>query len=288
MTVLSRRVAAVLLSVLCLALAGVSPALAQVSEGPIPVAVVDFTASRDTPYRFSVPEFVVDELVNSGAFDVLERDKLDTVVSEIGFQTGAGLVRPDSAVQVGLMLGARLVVTGHIIDHGHETRKFSGYNISTSTTTWRLKARIEVIDVTTGSKLLSHIADASTRTQTLQGQAHGNTQKDLGSQVARKLVAAILKSKRIRTMVDGPEAVPVMVRSDPPDADVEVDGTYYGTAGQPIRLVPGIHQIRVSLPGYLEWSKRVMVQEGTNVMARLQKDDTARTETQVTIDVNKE
>ena len=148
--------------------------------------------------------------------------------------------------------------------------------------------RIEVIDVTTGSKLLSHIADASTQTQTLQGQAHGNTQKDLGSRVARKLAAAILKSKRIRTMVDGPEAVSVMVRSDPPDADVEVDGTYYGTAGQPIRIVPGIHQVRVSLPGYLEWSKRVMVQEGTNVMARLQKDDTARTETQVTIDVNKE
>ena len=269
MTVLDRRVAAVLLSVLCVALAGVSPAPAQVSEGPIPVAVVDFTASRDTPYRFSVPEFVVDELVNSGAFDVLERDKLSTVVGEIAFQTGAGLVRPDSAVQMGLMLGARLVVTGHIIDHGHETKEFKGYGISTSTTTWTLKARIEVIDVTTGSKLLSHIADASTRIQALQGQAHGDTQKDLGSQVARKLVAAILKSKRIRTMVDGPEAISVMVRSDPPDADVEVDGTYYGTAGQPIRLAPGIHQTRVSLPGYLEWSKRVMVQEGTNVMARL-------------------
>ena len=119
MTVLDRRVAAALLFVLCVVLAGVSPA--QTSEGPIPVAVVDFTASRDTPYRLSVPEFVVDELVNSGAFDVLERDKLDTVVGEIGFQTGAGLVRPDSAVQMGLMLGARLVVTGHIIDHGHET-----------------------------------------------------------------------------------------------------------------------------------------------------------------------
>ena len=286
MTVLDRRVAAVLLFVLCAALANVSPA--QSSEGPIPIAVVDFTSSRDTPYRFSVPEFVVDELVNSGEFDVLERDKLRTVVGEIAFQTGAGLVQPDSAVEVGRMLGARLLVTGHIIDHGHETKTFSGYNISTSTTTWRLKARVEVIDVTTGKKLLSHIADASTQTQTLQGQAHGNTQKDLGSRVARKLVAAILNSKRIRPMVDGPEAVSVMVRSDPPDADLEIDGTYYGTAGQPIRLVPGIHQVRVSLPGYIEWSKRVMVQEGTNVMARLQKDNTARTETQVTIDVNKE
>ena len=139
MTVLDRRVAAVPLFVLCVALANVSPA--QVSEGPIPVTVIDFTASRDTPYRFSVPEFVVDELVNSGEFDVLERDKPRTVVGEIAFQTGAGLVRPDSAVEVGRMLGARLIVTGHIIEHGHETKTFSGYNISTSTTTWRLKTQ---------------------------------------------------------------------------------------------------------------------------------------------------
>ena len=62
MTVPARNAAAALLSVLCATLAGVSPA--QASEGPIPVAVVDFTSSRDTPYRLSVPEFVVDELVN--------------------------------------------------------------------------------------------------------------------------------------------------------------------------------------------------------------------------------
>lgn len=89
-------------------------------------------------------------------------------------------------------------------------------------------------------------------------------------------------------MVDGPEAVPVMVRSDLPETDVEIDGTYYGVEGQPIRLVPGIRQVRVSLPGYLEWSKRVMVQEGTNILARLRKDDTARTETRITIDVEEE
>ena len=273
-------------SALCLALANAFPA--QASESLIPVAVVDFSASGRTPYQSSVPEFVIDELVNSGDFDVLEREKLRTVAGEIGFQAGSGLVLPESAVQMGRMLGARLLVTGHIIDHGRETREFKGYGISTTNTTWRLKARIEVIDVTTGSKLLSHIADASTRSQTLQGQSADSTQRDLGAVVARQLVGAIKKSRRIRSMVDGPEAVAVTIRSDPPEADVEVGGTYYGTAGQPIRLIPGIHNIRVSLPGYQEWSKRVMVQEGTNVVARLRKDDTVRTETQVIIDVNKQ
>ena len=287
MTTSARRKLAMALCVLCVAAGGSNP-VARASETLIPVAVVDFTSSTQTPYRLSLPEFIVDELVNSGEFDVLEREKLRTVADEVGFQTSAGLVRPDSAVQVGRMLGARLLVTGHVIDHGRETREFSGYGIKTSTTTWRLKARIEVIDVTTGSKLLSHIAESSSQTQTLQGRTYADTQRNLGEKVAKELVAAILKSKRIRRMVDGPEAVPVMVRSDPPEADVEIDGTYYGTAGQPIRLVPGIHQVRVSLPGYLEWSKRVMVQEGTNILARLRKDDTARTETQITIDVKEE
>lgn len=286
MSAIGRLALTMALSTLCLA-TGSSPAV-RASETLIPVAVVDFTSSSRTPYRLSLPEFVVDELVNSGEFDVLEREKLRTVAGEVGFQTSAGLVRPDSAVQVGQMLGARLLVTGHVIDHGRETKEFSGYGISTSSTTWRLKARIEVIDVTTGSKLLSHVAGSSSQTQTLQGVGYANTQRDLGERVAKELVAAILKSKRIRRMVDGPEAVPVMVRSDPPEADIEVDGTYYGPAGQSIRLVPGIHQVRVSLPGYLEWSKRVMVQEGTNILARLRKDDTARTETQITIDVKEE
>lgn len=286
MNAVGRLVLATALSALCVTTGSSSAVWA--SEALIPIAVVDFTSSSQTPYRLSLPELVVDELVNSGEFDVLERDKLRTVVGEMRFQTSAGLVRPDSAVQVGQMLGARLLVTGHVIDHGRETREFTGYGISTSNTTWRLKARIEVIDVTTGLKLLSHVAESSSRTQTLQGAGSADTRRNLGGKVANQLVAAILKSKRIRRMVDGPEAVPVMVRSDPPEADVEIDGTYYGAAGQPIRLAPGMHQVRVSLPGYLEWSKRVMVQEGTNILARLRKDDTARTETQITIDVKEE
>ena len=155
MTTVGRLALAMALSALCVAPGSNSEVRA--SETPIPVAVVDFTASTQTPYRLGLPEFIVDELVNSERFDVLERDKLRTVVGEVAFQTSAGLVRPDSAVQVGRMLGARLLVTGHVIDHGRETREFSGYGISASTTTWRLKARIEVIDVTTGSKGVSEI-----------------------------------------------------------------------------------------------------------------------------------
>jgi len=241
----------------------------QVFANLTPIAVVDFTSSRSTPYRESLPELVVNELVNSGEFDVLEREKLTSIVGEIGFQNSSGFVSPEQAVQVGNMSGAKLIVTGHVLDHGQETQTYSGYGVTTRKTTYRLKARMEVIDVTTGSKLFSQVADATREVQAIQGQNYGNTERGLASQVAQKLVAAMLESKRIKMLVDGPPAVSIAVTSEPPEGDVEIDGIYYGMAGEPIELVPGNHQIKVSLPGYEDWEKTVMVREGTKVRARL-------------------
>ena len=260
-------------------------AQALAANGPVPIAVVDFTSSSSTSYRKSLPEMVVNELVNSGEFDVLEREKLDSIVGEIGFQNASGFVSPEQAVQVGGMSGAKLIVTGHVLDHGQERQTYRGYGISTTKTTFRLKARMEVIDVTSGSKLFSNVSEATTEKQTIQGQSYDSTQKGLAESVAKKLVAAMLKSNRIRNLVDGPAPVAVTINSEPADADVEVDGTYYGTANQAIDLVPGIHEITVSLPGYMPWKKRVMVKEGTKVIARLRKDDTIRTETRVELEV---
>lgn len=74
----------------------------------VPIAVVNFTASSPTPYRSSLPETVVHELVSSNKFDVLEREKLNSVIGEISFQAASGFVSQEQAVQVGGMLGAHL------------------------------------------------------------------------------------------------------------------------------------------------------------------------------------
>ena len=46
---------------------------------PIRVIAVDFTSSVGTNYTRRLPELIVDELVNSGDFDVLEREKLTSI-----------------------------------------------------------------------------------------------------------------------------------------------------------------------------------------------------------------
>ena len=76
---------------------------------PIRVIAVDFTSSVGTNYTRRLPELIVDELVNSGDFDVLEREKLTSMARELDFQGGA-LVAPSRAVQIGSMSGALRVV----------------------------------------------------------------------------------------------------------------------------------------------------------------------------------
>ena len=67
MNAIGRPASAMALSALCVATG--SYCAVRAFETLIPVAVVDFTSSMQTPYRLSLLELVVDELVNSGEFD---------------------------------------------------------------------------------------------------------------------------------------------------------------------------------------------------------------------------
>ena len=253
--------------------------------GLVLIAVVNFTASSPTPYRSSLPKMVVHELVSSNKFDVLEREKLNSVIGEISFQATSGFVSPEQAVQVGGMLGAHLLVTGHVLDHGREQQTYSGYGIQTTKIIYRLKARMEVVDVATGRKLFSYVAQARDVKQVIQGQNYDSTQRDLAGKVARQLVARMLASKRISAIADRPKSVTIVIESVPAEADVKINGIYHGMAGDRIKLVPGNHEIKVSLPGYLEWTKTVLVRDGTRIQARLTRDNTTRSESKLKIDI---
>jgi hypothetical protein len=70
-------------------------------------------------------EFVVDELayiiVSSGNFRVVDRKSLDAIRSEQNFQT-SGEVDDNSAVSIGKLLGANMVITGSISGSGSTRR----------------------------------------------------------------------------------------------------------------------------------------------------------------------
>jgi hypothetical protein len=84
------------------------------------IAVVSIS-SRD----LEAAEFVLDELayviVSAGSFKVVDRKSLDAIKSEQNFQS-SGEVDDDSAVSIGKLLGANIVITGSISGVGSTRR----------------------------------------------------------------------------------------------------------------------------------------------------------------------
>jgi len=239
------------------------------------VMIVDFTSSVSTNYTTRLPELIVDEIVNSGVFDVLEREKLESIANEFSFQAGV-MVDPDKAVEIGDMFGAQLMITGNIVENWSSRSRSVAYGIKSTISKSYLKARIEAVDLRSGVKLFSHVADDTAVLKTTGPNSIGRGATSLGPRVANELVDSLLSNKRIIELVDessgsSTELVEIRISSVPEGADVEIDGVYMGNSGSTFEVNPGIHEVSVSLSGYLSWQKRVKVKDGLEFTATLAK-----------------
>jgi len=242
------------------------------------IAVVDFDTQQYSAQLAGaqLADYVTDELVNTGLFEVVEREKMGSVMREIGFGQ-SGMVDPGSASQMGKLLGARYVLTGRVISLGAEEKSFSGYGINTKNTVLSLSVSIRIVDTETGSVQFS----TRTNAQRTINQAGGlsvrsnNAYDGLAQDAAVKLVGEIGQSNRFSSMANasdqhGPAStIEVSVSSQPPGADVEVDGVFYGNAGGTLKLPSGLRMVKISLAGRLPWQKKVMIQAGVEIKAIL-------------------
>ena len=111
------------------------------------IGVVEFT--NKTAYGQgrlggSATDILVTELTKSGKFIVVERDRLDKVLQEQKFQ-GQGMTDPQTAAQVGRILGLEAIVVGSVSQFGVKTEG-SDYLISQS--------KKQVADVTVDIRLI--------------------------------------------------------------------------------------------------------------------------------------
>jgi hypothetical protein len=246
------------------------------------IAVADFTSDLRTTLTHGLPDILSDALVNSKRFDVYEREKLNTIMREQSFQA-SGFADPQTAVAMGKIAGVRYILTGQIIDYGRETRDFTGYGVHTRTTFYRLKAGIKILEVKTGKVLFSRNDSAEEKVDEGQSTWNSDTTMDtkLAEEVAAKLVKALLDDDSFKTPADSAGAlIPVKITSVPENADVEVDGVFYGNAGGEIKIPAGLHLVTVSLTGYENWSKKVLVKEGLTFNVALTKKTDVRIEIQ--------
>lgn len=243
------------------------------------IAVVDFDTNQYSAQLAGaqLADYVTDELVNSGVFDVVEREKLHSVTREIGFGQ-SGLVDPGSASQMGKLLGARYVLTGRVISLGAEEKSFNGYGIDSKSTLLSLSISIRIIDTETGSVEFSARTTAQRTINQTGGLkiASSNAYDGLAQDAAVKVVADISNSGRFTGTAStdasthgAPALVEVDVSSTPPGADVEVDGVFYGNAGSKLKLPAGLRMVKISLAGRVAWQKKVMVREGSEIKAVL-------------------
>lgn len=243
------------------------------------IAVVDFDAHQYSAQLSGaqLADYVVDELVNTGQFEVVEREKLDSAMREIGFGQ-SGMVDPSTASSFGRQLGAKYLLTGRVISLDSEQKNFSGYGVNTTNTIVRLSVSVRVLDVESGR------IEFSTRTQAQQVFNEGgglrvessNPYAPLSEEAAVNIVAAIEESGKFsgsRAASAGAESAPrkveITLSSQPEGADVEIDGVFYGNTGSTLKVPEGLRRIRITLAGYQPWEKQVMVSDGVEFTATL-------------------
>lgn len=257
-------------------------ALAASAQRPT-IAVVDFSADQETGLVHSLPDQLAEDLVKSGQFEVFERSKLQSVLQEQGLQT-SGFVDPDAAVTLGNLTGLDYLLTGQINDFGREVRQFRGFGVDTQTTFFRLKAGIRLIDAETGRVVFAHNATAEEKESNTFSNRVIDTTMDtrLAEIVSEELIGALVAQGIASPPEPDAQLATITITSSPENADVEIDGVFYGNAGGQFQVRPGLHQIKISLPGYEVWNKKVRVRDGMTFGATLIK----RVDERIEVDID--
>ena len=153
-----------------LALGAASPAFAA---EPV-VAVIDFTNDTSAGWWGSgvgrdLADMLTNELDATGAFRIVEREKLDDVLREQDLAS-SGRLNPSTGAQIGRLTGAQYLVTGKVSSWEENTRgsgggvSFRGISVGGNRNEAYMAIDIRVIDVETGEVVQS---------RTIEGRSGG-------------------------------------------------------------------------------------------------------------------
>jgi curli biogenesis system outer membrane secretion channel CsgG len=99
------------------------PALSSAAGGDKPrIAVLEFKNKADNQWWYhggaqAAQDVFVTELVKSGKFTVVDRERLDAMMQEKGLQQ-SGDIDPKTAIKLGKILGLNYLLTGAVTEYG--------------------------------------------------------------------------------------------------------------------------------------------------------------------------
>lgn len=176
-----------------LLVAGLLISLVVISfAAPLKVAILDFrnTSGYAGPWHIGggVSDMLATALFKSNKFDVIERERIGLILKEQKFQQ-TDMVDEGSAVEIGKLLGANVIITGNVTEFGIKRsglnfdrfapRGLTGLSVKTQTVRVAMDARM--IDVQTGKLIAAEEADASNSSSNI-GIGVENTGLGFGTQ----------------------------------------------------------------------------------------------------------
>ena len=224
----------------CLAFAELSQ---QQQQEPVTVGVIDLDVNNvDEGEARAISERLRIWLGRTGVFQVIERNQMDTIMEELGFQYSGACNTDECIVQVGQMLGATKMIAG---------------SISKVATLYSLQVRI--VDI------------ASSRIE------HTSFRDEPGGMTAVLTDATQFVANQLADFVRGTPAQPftdpgqpvtpttaqIRIESTPPGAAIIIDDQNSGQVTPAILpLTAGAHDLTLRLSGYAENSQSFQVTGG--------------------------
>lgn len=188
----------------CALAALVAPATLQ-AAGPV-MAVNDFTNNVTGIYWWTggvgrdLAGMLTNELASMGAFQMVERSRLDAILDEQDLGA-SGRVSSSTAAEIGKMVGAQYLVTGTVTAFEQSSKKggglrFRGVSVGGKKSETYLAVDIRVVDTTTGIVAFTRTVEARS---TAKGMSLGLSRGGFGGNLASEQKTPA--GKAIRAMV---------------------------------------------------------------------------------------
>lgn len=227
----------------CVALVAIlAPATALVAQDRPRIAVIPFDNRTDwwaNGMGEIAADMIVTRLVNSGYFSVIERERLEAILQEQGFQL-SGQVNPSDVVEIGRLAGVMYLITGSVTGFSidEKSTRVMGRSIGYTEAQSEMNVRAfstetgEIITATegSGSKRLVNISGVISMSAMNQGIA-----EDALSPAADKIVEALVRQRDrfvLIAMPEPPVAIPAIVGSG-------ADGAIYIDQGENVGVQVG-------------------------------------------------
>ncbi len=206
----------------------------------INIAVFDFDAKGISKNEAGVlTERFRSVLVATKKFNVVERQKINLIMDEIGLQQ-TGTISEETLSKAGRLLGVNSIIIGTVGKIGD-----------------LFTVDLRIVKVETG-KVVKTISQNT------------NSKENLIALLERL-------AKRLAGIKTALKKYEVKMFSMPGKSSVYVDGKYIGLSPLIAKLSEGIHKVTVKHENYKEWTSKINVDKKSKIIAKLEKTSSKKT-----------